>query len=162
MCFLSLSTGPFVACESVIVGRTASTFHDVLQMYRRSLGHYGTDAQDIKYFVSDMAIPFAIAVVDVFNRLNLPEYMAVIAFSAKANDRSIATRHIKTWLILCSVHGDRALRDFAKDAFKTKTAEEHQDMSSFFRNISMAFVSAKSYKGLCQVVQGSSPSGWFH
>lgn len=46
---LSLPTGPFVACESVIVGQTATTFHGILQTYRSSLGYYGTEAQNIRY-----------------------------------------------------------------------------------------------------------------
>lgn len=85
-----LPTGPFVAIEAVVVGRNSHTFYDILKGIRRRLSLFGVDAQDIKHVVSDMAIPLTISVIEVFNGINVLEYMAVLLFSAKAGDENIA------------------------------------------------------------------------
>lgn len=147
-----LPTGPFVACESLVVGKTANTFHGILLGFRRSLAYFGPNAEHIKHFVSDMAVPFAIAVVKVFNDLHLLEYMAILALAAKRNDDSIRSRNIKTRLVWCDVHGDRAMKEYGRKAFKNGSPSLQLEMMVFFRNIRMLLVSVKSYEELCMAV----------
>ena len=86
---LPLPIGPYIACEAVIVGKTAKTFQDILIGFRRRLSHFGPNAEHIKYFVTDMAAPFAIAITNVFNNMNVPAYMSTLAYAAKLGDQSI-------------------------------------------------------------------------
>lgn len=149
-----LPTGPFVACEAVVVGKTNKTFHDVLLGFRRALSWHGPEAEHIKYFVSDLSVPFATAVMDVFNALKLAEYMAILIYSAKLGKPHMVTASIKSKLVWCDVHADRAVRNFAKKNFKHRTSDVQRDLSIFFRNLRMALASAKSYSDLCKLVGG--------
>lgn len=147
-----LTTGPFVACETVLVGRNANTFYDILQKFRRRLGVFGVDAQHIKHFVSDMAIPLTISVIEVFNGINVLEYMTVLLFSAKANNKKISDRYIKTRMIWCTVHGQRAMKCYAKEGFKRTSSENQKQMMDFFGNVWMAMYSSKTYSDLCKMI----------
>lgn len=93
-----------------------------------------------------MSIPFTIAVAEVFNNLKVPEYMAALLFSAKTSNKGVSDRIIKSRITWCNVHQDRAIRNFARDKFKQESAELQRNMMSFFRNIRLLLVSAKTYK----------------
>lgn len=147
----SLATGPFVACEAVLVERTATTFQDILEGYRKRLLIYGSEFAHIRY-VSDMSIPFAYAVMHVFNRMSLPEYMSVLCFSAKIGKDIVAERHIRTRLVWCGVHRDRALSKYGREAFKKRSSKTQREMMIFFGNVRVALTSAKSYEDLCILI----------
>lgn len=149
---LSLRTGAFLACEAVVVGKDFRTFNRVLSGFVEDLGRYGPDSNHIKFVVSDIALPFAIATAEVFNKLELPEYMAIILFSAKAKNKRILDHNIRTFIVWCGLHADRAVRRYARERLEDRPKDEIEMMTKFFRNLRMALISAKTYEELCLVV----------
>ena len=141
----------FKAIESVLVGRTSATFEHILRCFQKRLSLYGADAAHIRYFVSDMSISFANAVMMVFNEMNLPEYFSILRFAAKDGNTAIASRSMRTRLAWCSVHRDRAMSKHAKEAFKKVHFSTQRDMMMLFRNIRMAIIASKRYFDLCQL-----------
>lgn len=132
--------------------RTSSTFEHLLRSFQERLSIYGADASHIRYFVSDMPIPFANDVVKEFNLMSLPEYFYVVCSAAKTGNNTLACRALRTRLVWCSVHGDRAVSKHARESFKGRSSSLQQEMMLFSRNIRMAIVSAKRYVDLCQLV----------
>lgn len=145
---IPLPTGPFVACEAVVLGKDARKFGRILTRFIEDLGGYGADAKHIRFVVSDMALPFAIAVIDVFNKIELPEYMATILFSAKAKDKRILEHNVKALLVWCGFHADRAMRRYSKDMLEGNPREVIEMMTPFSRILgwlSCRLVTLKSF-----------------
>lgn len=155
---ISLANKSYVSLEAVIVDRTTSMFEDLLTAFRRRLSIHGPNAQSIDpmhsigFIVSDMAVPFAIAVIRVFNQMTIPDSMAVLLCAANTGTIIVVSQHIRSLLVWCGVHGDRALFKFAKDSFSADNPVLQNDMALLLLNITLALMDAKSYSDLSLVV----------
>lgn len=100
-----------------------------------------------------MAIPFANAVIKVFNRMYLPEYVAHLCFAAKLGPRGKGLfKSMETLLVWCGVHGDKAMIWFVSDTLKGKSTRCEKELALCLRNMRMSLSTVKKYTDLCKII----------